>query len=70
VMSNGGVMDEIGEARTALAPAGTVFVHGEYWDAVASSPVESGAAVRVVGMDGLKLRVEPASARQSGSHPA
>jgi membrane-bound serine protease (ClpP class) len=70
VMSNGGVMDEIGEARTALAPSGTVFVHGEYWDAVASSPVESGASVRVIGMDGLKLRVEPASARQAGSHPA
>jgi membrane-bound serine protease (ClpP class) len=59
VMSNGGVMDEIGEARTALAPSGKVFVHGEYWDAVASSPVELGAAVRVVGVDGLKLRVEP-----------
>jgi membrane-bound serine protease (ClpP class) len=59
VMSDGGLMDEIGEARTALAPAGKVFVHGEYWDAVASSTVESGAAVRVVGMDGLRLRVEP-----------
>jgi membrane-bound serine protease (ClpP class) len=60
VMSDAGLMDEIGEARTALAPSGKVFVHGEYWDAVANAPVEIGAAVRVVGVDGLKLRVEPA----------
>ncbi len=60
VMSDGGLLNELGQARTALAPAGTIFVHGEYWDAVSSSPVESGAEVRVVAIDGLKLRVEPA----------
>jgi membrane-bound serine protease (ClpP class) len=59
VMSDGGLLNQLGQARTALAPAGTVFVHGEYWDAVSSSPVESGAEVRVVAIDGLKLRVEP-----------
>jgi membrane-bound serine protease (ClpP class) len=61
VMSDGGLLNQLGQARTALAPAGTVFVHGEYWDAVSSSPVESGAEVRVVAIDGLKLRVEPSS---------
>ena len=59
VMSNGGLLNQLGQARTALAPGGTVFVHGEYWDAVSSSPVEPGAEVRVVAIDGLKLRVEP-----------
>jgi membrane-bound serine protease (ClpP class) len=59
VMNDGGLLNQLGQARTALAPAGTVFVHGEYWDAVSSSPVESGAEVRVVAVDGLKLRVEP-----------
>ena len=54
-----GMIDEIGLARTALAPAGKVFVHGEYWDAESSSPVESGAEVRVVAVEGMKLRVEP-----------
>jgi membrane-bound serine protease (ClpP class) len=54
-----GLIDEVGEARTALAPAGKIFVHGEYWDAVSNAPVESGAEVRVVGFDGMKLRVEP-----------
>jgi len=61
VMSDGGLLNELGQARTALAPAGTVFVHGEYWDAVSSAPVEPGTEVRVVAIDGLKLRVEPSS---------
>jgi membrane-bound serine protease (ClpP class) len=58
VTGDTGLLDEIGVARTALAPGGKIFVHGEYWDATASTPVESGARVRVVGVDGLKLRVE------------
>ena len=45
LMGGEGVLNEIGEARTALAPAGKVFVHGEYWDAVSSSPVELGGEV-------------------------
>jgi membrane-bound serine protease (ClpP class) len=59
LMGGEGLLNEIGEARTVLAPSGKVFVHGEYWDAVSSSPVESGREVRVVAVDGMKLRVEP-----------
>ena len=54
-----GMIAEIGEARTPLAPRGKVFVHGEYWDAESSVPVEAGARVRVTRVDGLVLRVEP-----------
>ncbi len=61
VMSNGGLLNEVGQARTALSPAGKVFVHGEYWDAVSSSPVDAGGAIRVVAVDGMKLRVEPSA---------
>jgi membrane-bound serine protease (ClpP class) len=56
-----GLLNEVGRAFTALAPAGKIFVHGEYWDAVSNAPVEPGSEVRIVGIDGLKLRVEPAS---------
>ena len=59
VMAYAGMLDEIGEARTPLAPKGKVFVRGEYWDAESSRPVETGEEVRVVGVEGLKLRVEP-----------
>jgi membrane-bound serine protease (ClpP class) len=64
IMSQGGLINEIGEARTALAPAGKIFVHGEYWDAISSDPVDAGREVRVIGVDGLKLRVEPAESKR------
>jgi membrane-bound serine protease (ClpP class) len=54
-----GMVGEIGSAMTALAPAGKIFVHGEYWDAVSSSPVAAGAQVRVTAIAGLQLKVEP-----------
>lgn len=54
-----GMIGEVGEARTALDPSGKVFVHGEYWDADCPRPVPPGALVRVVAVEGLRLRVEP-----------
>ncbi|HJZ98625.1 MAG TPA: nodulation protein NfeD [Candidatus Solibacter sp.] len=55
-----GMVGQVGSAVTELAPGGKVFVHGEYWDAVAPTTVPSGAAVRVIGVDNkLKLTVEP-----------
>jgi membrane-bound serine protease (ClpP class) len=55
-----GMIGQIGEALTELAPEGKVFVHGEYWDAVAVRPVAAGARVKVTAIDRLKLTVEPA----------
>ena len=54
-----GMIDETGVAQTALNPSGKIFVHGEFWDAIASTPVEAGARVKVVEVDGLVLKVEP-----------
>jgi membrane-bound serine protease (ClpP class) len=53
------LIDAIGVARTALSPAGKIFIQGEYWDAVATRPVEAGARVRVTAIDGLRLTVDP-----------
>ena len=39
-------------------PAGTVLVHGEYWDASGPAGLERGEAVRVAGVEGFRLRVE------------
>jgi membrane-bound serine protease (ClpP class) len=56
------VVDRFRHARAIvlepLAPHGKVEMGGEVWDAVASEPVPAGAAVRVVGRDGLLLHVE------------
>ena len=65
-MGESAMIDLIAQARTPLAPSGKVFVHGEYWDATSSVPVEPGTPVRVVGVDGMKLRVEPVTAASGG----
>ncbi len=59
-----GMVGLVATARTAI-PAdgpGTVFVHGEYWQAVAPHPVAVGERVRIQAVEGLVLRVEPAAA--------
>ena len=61
-----GMIGEIGTACSELAPAGTVFVHGELWSASSTQPVANGQRVRVVRVDGLQLEVEPADAAGSG----
>jgi len=55
-----GMIGEIGVARTALGPEGKVFVHGELWNATARAAIAEGARVRVAGVNGLHLVVEPA----------
>ena len=50
----------VGEAREELAPEGLVFVSGALWKAVATpEPIHAGAPVRVIGRDGLQLKVVP-----------
>ncbi len=56
-----GLVGEIGTAQTVLAPSGKVFVHGEIWDATASGEVAIGQKVVVEKVDGLQLRVVPAT---------
>lgn len=55
-----GLLDAAGVARTALEPEGEVLVQGELWRAVAvgGGSIPAGAPVRVVGVEGLTLRVE------------
>lgn len=54
-----GLIAQTGEARTELAPRGTVLVRGEYWLAESVAPIAAGAQVRVVAVEGLLLKVEP-----------
>jgi membrane-bound serine protease (ClpP class) len=53
-----GLIGETGVAQTALSPQGKVFVHGELWNAIASSPLPVGQLVVVRSVDGLTLQVE------------
>jgi membrane-bound serine protease (ClpP class) len=62
VMTGMGAMQNMtGVAVTALSPTGQVLVRGEYWNAVSGTSVAPGTSVRVIGMLGLTLKVEPTS---------
>ncbi|HXG52135.1 MAG TPA: nodulation protein NfeD [candidate division Zixibacteria bacterium] len=60
-----GLIGEVGEARTRLSPVGKVFVHGEYWNAEADSAIEVGEKVKVVGYEGMRLKVSRIPEKQS-----
>lgn len=54
-----GMLGETGTARTDVNPdGGTVYVHGEFWNAASEKLIKSGNKVRVVGVDGMTLKVE------------
>jgi membrane-bound serine protease (ClpP class) len=49
-------------ALTAIDQAGgQVMIDGEYWNAVSQTPLARGAAVEIVGIEGLILHVKPKS---------
>jgi membrane-bound serine protease (ClpP class) len=55
-----GLVGLLGEARGDLDPDGPVFVKGTLWRGrSANGPIPSGTRIRVRGVDGLILRVEP-----------
>jgi membrane-bound serine protease (ClpP class) len=62
-----GLLGETGVAHTALSLRGKIFVHGELWDAVASSALPPGQLVVVRRIDGLTLQVDPLGATQPAS---
>jgi membrane-bound serine protease (ClpP class) len=56
-----GLIGQVGRARSRLAPEGQVTVQGEIWSAVADGePIDEGAPVRIVDVQGLTLRVAKA----------
>lgn len=57
------MLGEPGVATSAVDPDGTVEVRGAPWRARTNraTPIAAGAALRVVGIDGLVLEVEPES---------
>jgi len=54
-----GLIHKRGVARTEIDTQGKVFVHGELWNAISDTPVAAGAAVEVVNVEGMTLRVRP-----------
>jgi membrane-bound serine protease (ClpP class) len=57
-----GLVGETGVVQSALSPQGKVFIHGELWDAISSTPLPPGQMVTVRKVDGLLLQVDPLGA--------
>jgi len=55
----GGLVGLRAVALSRLAPDGSVRLGDEIWRAVATSPVDAGAAVEITAVEGLTLRVRP-----------
>lgn len=53
-----GLVGETGQAVSAIAPEGRVFIHGEYWDARSDEPVACDEPVTVVAVEGMRLKVK------------
>ena len=48
-----------GRSVTDVFEEGKVLIRGEYWDAVSNVPVAKDVKVRVIGVENLKVRIEP-----------
>ena len=54
-----GLLGAVGTVKARIDPVGTVFVQGTLWSARSTVPIEIDGTVRVVGVEGLRLTVEP-----------
>ena len=55
-----------GQIAADFSGKGTIYIHGEQWNAQSDTPMRGGDSARVIGRDGLILQVEPAART---SHP-
>lgn len=53
------LVDGVGEALEDFKGRGRIHIHGERWSALSKVPIKRGQKVRVVGIEGLVLNVEP-----------
>ena len=63
-----GLVGAGGVAQTLIAPRGIAYAGGEAWSARSAGPeIAPGSAVRIVGVDGLELIVEPGETAQGST---
>jgi membrane-bound serine protease (ClpP class) len=55
----------LGEVTDWHGGRGHVIAHGERWKALSEAPLSPGQPVRVTGVEGLVLRVEPTAIGRS-----
>jgi membrane-bound serine protease (ClpP class) len=58
------LLDGTGTVLQDFEHEGRIRIHGEIWNARSAVPLRQGQQVRVVGMQGLVLHVEPVARDQ------
>jgi membrane-bound serine protease (ClpP class) len=54
-----GIVGEVGRAKTDITKdGGSVFVHGEYWDAISEKKIKKGSTIKVISVKEMVLNVE------------
>jgi membrane-bound serine protease (ClpP class) len=59
-----GLVGERGVAKTDVSDGGSVFVHGEYWNAYSAEKIPAASDVEVVEVDGMKLKVRMVGSKE------
>jgi len=65
-----GILGETGTAVSWKDYSGKIFVHGEYWDAVSSEPIQTGDEILVIDSEARRLKVSkiPPPTGSEGAH--
>ena len=59
-----GLIGEIGVAKGNVHRDGSVFVHGEFWNAYSDAEIAEGSNVQVIAVEGLKLKVRETNGKE------
>jgi membrane-bound serine protease (ClpP class) len=59
-----GLTGEIGVAKSNVHEKGSVFVHGEFWNAYSDETITEGTDVEVVDVEGMTLKVRAVSRKE------
>lgn len=70
VTGSEGMVGQIGEVVDVSRNFFGILVHGEIWKAKSASVVRKGQRVRVIGLEGLVLKVEDADAQSTSANPS
>jgi membrane-bound serine protease (ClpP class) len=59
-----GLTGETGTAKSDVYETGSVFVHGEFWNAYSDENIVAGTNVEVIAVEGMKLKVKAISRKE------
>ncbi len=59
-----GILGDTGVARTDIDGDGSVFVHGEFWNAYSDTKIPANTKIQVIGIKGMTLKVKSVAQKE------